>query len=206
MKSKNMKKEEYNIIITGRHVYVTDAMKDYAREKLDKLEHFSNTSSDVSVVMDIQKLEHRVGIVLNSGYLKIKVHASSNDMYISIDKAVDRLQRKITKYKEKIQHHQAKSLSVVDMNVNVIRRSAIDTEIANKQIDEANRAALEEEYHRGRIVDQEQRPLKILTEEEAIMKMELSGDAFRLYRDEYTNKLRVIYRRQDEDYGIIEVE
>lgn len=56
------------------------------------------------------------------------------------------------------------------------------------------------------MVSTESRPLKDLTTEEAVMKMELSGDHFMLYRDEADRKLKVIYRHSDEDYGIIQAE
>jgi ribosomal subunit interface protein len=71
----------YNISITGRHVMVTDAMKKHALDKLAKLERVAHHIVDVHLIMDIQKLEHRVDIVIKFSHVKIKVHAASEDMY-----------------------------------------------------------------------------------------------------------------------------
>ncbi len=53
------------------------------------------------------------------------------------------------------------------------------------------------------VIKQKTLPLKTLTTEEAVMKMELSGDQFLIYKNEVDHKLKVIYRRKDENYGII---
>jgi putative sigma-54 modulation protein len=126
-------------------------------------------------------------------------------MYASIDKAVDKITEQLRRYKSKMQNHHAKGLPVIDMNVNVLRRAA-DAELneVNEDIEEENRRYLEKEYTPHTIVSQETLPLKILTCEEAIMKMELSGDAFLLFLHETDRKLKVIYRMDSGDYGIIE--
>ena len=198
----------YNISITGRHVHVTDSMKEYAKEKISKIDRISHRIIDVWVTMDIQKLDHKVDIVLKVDHIKIKVQATTNDMYASIDKASDKLQTKLRKYKDRIQNHQAKGLAVIDMNVNVVKMSGEEETIEelNDDIEEENRRQLEDSYKFHEIVNHEQRPLKLLTYDEAIMKMELSGDSFLVFRNEEDQKLRVIYRREDGNYGIIDVE
>ncbi len=200
--------EGYKITIVGRHVHVTDSMKEYARDKISKIEHFSSRIIDVAVTMDIQKLEHKVDIVMKVDHIKLKVQASSNDMYVSIDKAVGKVIRKLRRYKSQIQDHQAKSISVIDMNVNVIKGPAGlgDIEEINLDIEDENRKALEDEYKVHQIVSQEKRPLKTLSSDEAIMKMDLSGDTFMVFRSEEDLKLKVIYKRADTNYGIIEPE
>jgi len=197
--------EGYKIHVTGRNVLVTDSMKTYAIEKVSKIERFSTRIIDVVVTMDIQKLEHRVDIVLKVDHIKIKSQALSNDMYASIDKAVEKIERQLRRYKTKLQEHQNKRLSITDMNVNVMRLPReIEVEDVNDEIEEENRRQLISEYRPHEIVSQETRPLKMLTEEEAIMKMELSEDAFLIFIAEVDQKLKVIYRRKDGDYGIIE--
>ena len=82
--------DHYAIHIDGRHVQVTDAMKEYALTKLGKIEKFHTHINDIHVVMDIQKIEHSVSIIVKSDHCKIKSHASSSVMYASLDQAVDR--------------------------------------------------------------------------------------------------------------------
>jgi putative sigma-54 modulation protein len=196
--------EGYNIKITGRHVEVTDFMKNYAMEKISRIERFTNRIIDVNVIMDIQKLEHRAEIILKLDHIKITSQASSDDMYISIDQAVNKIETQLRRYKQKIQnHHAKKGMAVIDMNVNVLRRPRyeeddLDMETELESITEAN------EYRVHEVVKQESMPLKVLTYDEAIMKMELSGDVFLIFKNEEDQKLKVIYRREDDDYGIIE--
>lgn len=195
----------YEVKITGRHLMVTEAMKQHALDKISKLERITKRLLDIHIIMDIQKMEHRVDIIVRFNHIKIKVQAHSSDMYNSIDKAVEKLQAQIRRYKEKLQQHQAKSISVVDMNVNVIGRlDALDE--FNDEIERGNERALEQSFQPSTVVKKEIRPLKTLTQDEAIMKMELSSDSFLLYRCEEDQKLKLIYQREDGNFGIIEPE
>lgn len=199
--------EDYSINVTGRHVLVTDAMKDYAIEKIAKIEHYTNRIIDVVVTMDIQKLEHRVDIVMQVNHIKIKSSASSDDMYVSIDLAADKLEKQLLKYKDKLQDHRDKPLGKVDINVNILEPSrASDLSEINYEIEQENIKNLISLYKPHRIVAQEVKPLINLTFDEAVVKMELSGDAFLLFRSVEDNQLKVIYRRSDSNYGVIEPE
>lgn len=193
----------YRINIIGRHVLVTEAMKNYALEKLSKIDRFHNHVLDMHVTMDIQKLEHSVTIVLKFNHFKIKVGAVSTDMYVSIDKAVDKLKAQLRRWKDKIQDHHKKKLSIVDLQVNVLQRPYTDLDEINDEIEMANKAAAVEEYQPPKIIGAETCAMKRLTAAEAVMKMELSGDNFMLFRGEEDNKLKVIYRRRDGNYAII---
>lgn len=193
---------DYNITVQGRHLQVSDAMKDYVLEKLSKLDRFSIRIIDINVTMDIQKMDHRVDIVMKFNHFKIKVHADSDNMYASIDKATEKLQNQLIKYKKKIQDHQAKSAAVVEMKVNVLQRK-FEEDFDNEFEDNIRG---DRRYHPHEIVRTETRALKILTQDEAVMKMELSGDRFLVFRAEEDRKIKVIYRMSDDNYGIIEVE
>jgi len=193
----------YNISIVGRNLQVTEAMRNYAWEKLTKVERFHNHILDVHVNLDIQKLEHSCVIIIVSDHFKIKVQAVSTDMYASIDKAIDKLQAKIRRWKERIQEHHKKKLSMIDMQVNVIRRPFAELDEINAEIEIANRKEEEKNRFPHQIIGSETRPLKTLTADEAVMKMELSDDHFLIFRDEVDCKLKVIYRRSDGNYGVI---
>lgn len=199
--------EGYTIGVTGRHVLVTDAMKDYVIEKLSKMERYSCRIIEVLVTMDIQKLDHRVDIVAKVNHLTIRSSATSDDMYVSIDQAVDKLEKQFLKYKDKLQDHQHRALSYVDMNVNVLKPSRDgDVFEINDEIENENLRQIEEKYKPHRIVAQETQPLETLTYDDAVFKMELSGRTFLVFRHVEDNQLKVIYRRSDHNYGIIEPE
>lgn len=191
------------ITINGRNVFVTEAMKNHALQKLSKLDHFHNHITELHVTLDIQKLEHTCTIVLKFDHFKVKVACSSSDMYASIDKAVDKLKSKIERWKSRIQDHHKKGLKVVDMEVNVLRRPFDAVEEFNEEIESENKKEILGEYLPPKIIGNSKRALKYLTAEEAIMKMELSDDPFMIFRGEEDRKLKVIYRRNDGNYGLI---
>lgn len=198
--------EGYNIVITGRnHLELTDAIRDHVMERLLKLERYTERLIDVQVMLDIQKLNNRVDIVLKCGNYKIKGSGSSNDMYVSVDQAVHRIKEQLLKYKDKLQDHHARGVPAIEMNVNVIH-SPQEEELfdLNDQIDTENQRQLERHYRPHQVVKRESRPLKTLTLEEAVMKMELSGDPFLIYIAENDRKIKVIYLRKDGNDGIME--
>lgn len=205
-KSKEFVNDTYDINVLGRNVLVTDAMKDYAIEKISKIDKFSHRIIEVQVTMDIQKLEHRVDIIMKVDHMKIKSSSSSEDMYASIDLATDKLQRRLLKYKKRIQEHAAKPLSSIDMNVNVINIEKDEVSEINDEIESENNRQLFNAFDTHKVVSKEKRPLKVLTMSESVMKLDLSGDQFLIFRCEEDQKLKVIYQRNDGNFGVIEVE
>lgn len=198
--------EGYDISITGRHVLVTDAMKDYALEKLSKIDRLGNRIIDIDVVMDIQKLVHRIDIVMKVDHILIRSSASSENMYASIDKATHRLQQQLLRYKDRIQKYHARNPAGFDVDVNIVQGSGDHLlEEINEEIEAKNSADMLAAYQPHKIVSKEVMHLKRLSYDEAIMKMELSGDAFMVFQGE-DQKLKVIYRREDGNFGIMEPE
>jgi len=197
--------EGYNITVTGRNVEVTESMKNYAIEKISKIERFVDRIIDVTIVMDIQRFEQRVDLTLKFNNIKIKSHAVSDDMYASIDQAAHRLERQLLKYKARIRDHHAKNLATVDMNVQVLAAPG-DKDVFSEEIESENHRIQIESFAIAQIIDKEKRPLRTLNTNEAMMKIELSGDQFLIFRSEEDRKLKVIYRRDDGNYGVIEVE
>ena len=192
--------QDWDIQITGRNVEITPSMKDYAMEKISKIERFINRIIDVTVIMDIQKLDHRIEIILKFGGMKITSSAATTDMYASIDKAVDKLEAQLRRYKSKIQDHHAKGLKVIDMNVNVLQRPLDDYDMDEDETSETDG----NRFRPHHIIKQETLPLKTLNYDEAVMKMELSQDPFLVFLNEEDRHIKIIYRRKDENYGIIE--
>lgn len=197
--------EGYDVSVTGRNVEITDAMRDYAVEKVSKMERFSQRIISVHVIMEVQKLLHKVDIVMKVDNIKIKSSAISPDIYASIDEAAHKLQTQLVRYKQRIQDHHFKPTKEVDMEVNVLRPLS-DQELAeiNEEIDYENRQNIIKRYAPKQIVSKDTKPLKQLTNNEAMLKLELSGDPFLLFLCEEDRRLKLIYRRKDGNYGIIE--
>lgn len=193
----------YSIDIVGRNIEVTETMRAHIWNKISKIERFQNHIMYVHIALELQKLEHFCTIILKFNHFKVKVQSSSTDMYISIDEAIHRLHAVISRYKSRIQDHHKKALSAIDIEVNVLRRPYDDLAEINAAIQEENAKAERKAYDPPKIIGKETKQLKILTLDEAIMKIELSGDSFLLFRGEEDRKLKVIYRRKDGNYGLI---
>ncbi len=196
----------YRIEILGRHVQVTEAMKNYAFEKLSKIERFHTHIMHIHVTLDIQKLDQMCSIVLKIDHTQVKAHATSTDMYVSIDLAVEKLRNLLRRYKDKIQDHHKKGRSVVDMHVNVFKRPYDEVAEINEVIEQETHAQEKRAGSLPQIVGVEKKPLKQLTVDEALMKMDLSGDQFLIFRAEEDQKLKVLYRRNDGNYGLMQPE
>jgi putative sigma-54 modulation protein len=194
-----------HIQVLGRNVLVTPAMKQHAMEKLAKIGRFQNHILDIHVTMDIENLDHKVVLVAKFDHFKIKSEGHSSDMYASIDLAIGRMQNQLRKWKDQIQDHTKKKRSMVDIEVELLEKPYSDVEEYNAEIAEAN-AKRSSEFTVGKVTGKKSMKLKELNTREAIVKMELSNDDFLVYRSEEDKKLRVIYRRKDENYGIIQPE
>jgi putative sigma-54 modulation protein len=206
-KAKEFEGQKYELHIVGRNVMVTEAMKAYAQEKLSKLEKFTTSRIiDVAVTMDIQKLVHRVDILVKVDHTQLLSHASSSDMYASIDQAVDKIEGQLRRYKAKVREHQSEDLATIDLKVNVLRRPKEEELLdVNLDIEEENNRRLVEKYRPHEIVSQETLSLKMLTYDEAIAKMEKTVEPFLLFRNEADLSINAIYRRKDGNYGVVEI-
>ena len=84
-----------NITITFRHMQGTDAVKNYAFEKVAKLQKFLRQAMSVQVTLSVEGLEHIAEVHLSSGSTHFHATERSEDMYASIDKVIDKLERQI---------------------------------------------------------------------------------------------------------------
>ncbi len=93
------------VIVTGPHLEVTDALKAHIDAKFDKLaRHFDNVT-DVHVILSVEKLVHKAEATLQLSGAKLFAEDHQDDMYAAIDAMVDKLERQIAKHKEKTGSH-----------------------------------------------------------------------------------------------------
>jgi putative sigma-54 modulation protein len=94
------------ILITGRHVGVTEAMKDYAREKAGKLEKIHDRLTRVEVTMDVDHDAHRVEIVADAPRgVRLVGKAEGPDMYSAVDMAEEKLSSQLRRHKQRLVDH-----------------------------------------------------------------------------------------------------
>jgi len=193
-----------DIIFRARHFELTQAIKDHAIERLQRVEIFGKKKVQVSVTLEVAKNEQKAEIDFHFDHTKVNVHANAEELYAAIDKATDKLTNKLRKYKDRLQNHHNRPLHAVDLDVHVIAPSLEDE--VNDAIEEENTKELSNLWGPHEIVSTSSTRLKTLTADEAVMKMELSQDVFLIFRAEEDQKIKVIYRRSDKNYGVITVE
>lgn len=94
-----------NLNITGHHIEVTPAIREYVTGKLDRvLRHFDNVTS-VHVILSVEKLQQKAEVTLHVKGKDIFADATDGDLYASIDAVTDKLDRQVVKYKEKHSNH-----------------------------------------------------------------------------------------------------
>jgi putative sigma-54 modulation protein len=94
-----------NLNITGRHVEVTPAIREYITTKLDRvIRHFDNVTS-ISVIISVEKLKQKAEVTLHVRGKDIYVESDDSDLYAAIDSMADKLDRQVIKYKQKNQDH-----------------------------------------------------------------------------------------------------
>ena len=94
-----------NLNITGHHIELTPAIRDYVTEKLERiLRHFDNVTS-VHVILSVEKLQQKAEVTLHVKGKDIYADAIDGDLYASIDAVADKLDRQVVKYKEKNSNH-----------------------------------------------------------------------------------------------------
>jgi putative sigma-54 modulation protein len=94
-----------HINFTGHHIEVTPALRIFTEEKFKKLERHFDNIMNVNVIFNIQKLRQIAEASLKITKAEFHAQAESDDLYVSIDELVDKLDRQLIKHKEKIQTH-----------------------------------------------------------------------------------------------------
>ncbi|MBT0963149.1 ribosome hibernation-promoting factor, HPF/YfiA family [Denitromonas iodatirespirans] len=94
-----------NLTITGHHVEVTPAIREYVNAKLDRvIRHFDNVTS-VNVILSVEKLVQKSEVTLHVRGKDLFAESTDEDMYAAIDTMADKLDRQVIKHKQKVQDH-----------------------------------------------------------------------------------------------------
>ena len=184
-----------DIKISGRKVSVTDAMRDHVNEKVgESLKVFDIKPMTCDVVLRVDKNPSNpdrkmceVTVFVRDNV--VRVEASSADMYAAIDEAADKVARQLRKYKTK----------VIDRKLRAVDETIRTEPVPTKDLDQLmEELAADEEVVRVKEIEFEP-----LTEEEALVKIDLLGHDFFAYTDRDTSMVNVLYRRDDGGYGLL---
>ena len=90
-----------NLQLTGHHLQITPAIRDYVSGKLDRITHHFDHVIDLNVILSVEKLQHKVEATVHVRGRDIFCESIASDMYAAIDELTDKLDRTIIKHKEK---------------------------------------------------------------------------------------------------------
>lgn len=182
----------FRVVVKGKNLEVTPALRGYAEKKLMKLAKFFDEPHEplVEVLMRVERELEIVEITLQVGGLLVRGEGKTEDMYASIDEAVDRIERQIRKNKTRIQKR----------SQDAPKLSEIATDPS------ANGDTYQKEATQPRVVRTKRFAIKPMSVDEAILQMELLGHDFFVFANGNTNEVNVLYKRRDGNYGLIEPE
>ena len=177
------------ISVRGDKVKVTEAMNNYVVEKLKKIDKYLDNPEEVnaSVVVRVEKQGQKVEITIPLKNFMLRAEETQEDIYAAVDTIIDKIERQIRKNKTKLESQAKKSREV---------KAFVFDEIKE----------VEEEVEETKIVKRKKVDVKPMSEEEAVLQMELLGHDFYLFKDADTMKPTLVYKRKDNQYGIIETE
>ena len=174
---------KYNI--RGHKLEVTDAINNYVESKLDRLnKYFKEDDILANVLLRVRGNSQIIEVTIPTDKFILRSEEEDKDLYAAIDLVTDKLERQIRKNKTRLNKQNLD---------NKTREFNFDYEITK-----------DEEEENDIIVKRKNIEMKPMDEEEAVLQMNLLGHEFFVYKDMNTNKVCVLYKRKDGNYGLIE--
>ena len=167
-----------NIIITGRHLELTDNLKKYAEEKIGKFKKYFNNISDVAITLSVEKYRHKAEVLLKVNGIMMQAESITEEMYSSIDEVVEKLERQIKKYKEK--------------------------SVSRRKGEEKTPVFPEPGEITPLIIKKKSFNIKPMSPEEAALQIGLLDKNFFVFTNASSGSINVLYKREDGNLGLIE--
>ena len=178
-----------NLQVKGRNLEVSDQIRQYAEDKLGKLDRLVNDPTRVELELAVEKnpsiADNQIAeaTVWTKGPV-LRARESSGDMKASIDQLVDKLERQVKRYRDK--------------------RRPRKHDRPESAVPEPDLLERLEEDEATAIVKTKQFAVKPMAPDEAALQLELVGHDFFVFRNAESDEVNVVYRRRDGNYGLIE--
>lgn len=168
---------------TGRHIEVTPALRSHVESHFERINHlFSGNNTKAHVIIEVEKGRHRSEIVVNWRKEVLTANSTFSDMYQSLTKTIDKIEKQASRLKSKIidKHHKVQKVTTVaEPNSEIVPASP-------------------------RIIVEKNNSVKPMTAEEAILSLNDKENQFLIYRNSDNERISVIYKRSDGNYGLIQ--
>ncbi|MFH1059841.1 MAG: ribosome-associated translation inhibitor RaiA [Pseudomonadota bacterium] len=175
------------IQVTFRHLEPSEALKEYAHDKVGKVQKYLDGPLEAQVTLGVEKHRHMADVVIHASGVTIHGQETTGDLYSAIDLVMDKLEKQVKRYREKLKR--------------INRAAPKDLEVAYK-VDVFDSESLAEEQ--PRIIKTKQLTAKPMDADEAAMQLDLSQGDFLVFINARSEALNVIYRRADGHFGLIE--
>ena len=175
------------IAVTFRHMETSDPVRSYVEEKLAKLKKYIDEPVEASVALSVEKkIRHKAEVSLVAKKINIKASHETSDMYAAVDGMLDKVERQLKRYKEKIKDHKPAGG----------RERMPEQEVFTENAADEGRPA-------PRIIKTDSFNVKPMSVDEAVMQMDLLEQDFLVFTDLNSESINVVYRREDGNYGLI---
>lgn len=177
--------------VTGRHVSVTDAIKEYAISRVEHLHLDYPRIIEAHVILDVEKHRHFAEIILHcNNHITIEASHETDDMYASIDGVSAKIAQQMRKHKTKIlRSHRPRGQSIRHIE---------------EQVLELSPAFHETEEGEPEVIKTERYPVKPMFVDEAVLQIEMSNRQFVVFLNAKTEKVNILYRRKGDGFGLME--
>ncbi|XXF79140.1 ribosome-associated translation inhibitor RaiA [Myxococcaceae bacterium GXIMD 01537] len=202
--------------ITFRQFGSSDALKEYAREKVERVNRLLDRAGEAHVVLSLERHLHHADITIHSGAWVLRGRDKSEDMYASIDLAMDKIERQLRRYKDKLKshhgreriHHRQDLVSQLTRVSHAIFEmpEELEQEPAAEPAPTPAPAAAKapEATSSPRVLRTSHIDVKPMSVDEAVMQMNLMDNDFFVFQNVASNAMGIVYRRKDGQYGLIE--
>ena len=169
-----------NIMITGRKFNLKDSFRDYAEQKMKKIQRIFGDKADVKITVTVEKEWQTVETTVKKDGVLYRAECSADRMEDALDKTIDDLVRKLRKNKTRIEK----------------KLRDVAPEIPEPISEEGEEGEI-------KIVKSKHFPIKPMDAEEAVLQMNLIGHQFFMFRNMDSGEINVVYRRKDGNYGLL---
>lgn len=174
------------ISINGKNIEISDYLRDLAVKKVSKLERYFSADTEVQVTMSVERNRHIVEVTIPYGGGIIRGEEVTGDMYASIDNVIAKVERQIVRHRTKLEK-------------NLKAEAFAEEQLPDWYADE-------DEQEGPHIVKVKRFSVKPMSVDEAVLQMDLLGHSFFVFRNAETDSINVLYKRNDQNLGLIEPE